>query len=55
MLYSIIGSDNGLSMNMQLAITWTYDGLVYWCMYIYVSLSLSEPSSSDQIHYYKYS
>ena len=38
--YSSIGSDNGLAPVRWQAIIWINDGLVYWC--IYVSLSLNE-------------
>ena len=38
--YVIIGSDNVFAPNMQQAITWTNDGLVYWR--IYASPGLSE-------------
>ena len=35
---------NGLTLNRWQAIIWTYDGLVYWC--IYVSLGLNELSAA---------
>ena len=38
--YASIGSDNGLKPVWHQAIIWTNDGLIYWC--IYVSLSLNE-------------
>ena len=43
--YSCIGSDNGLAPNRCQAIIWTNDGIVYWC--IYVSLSLNELTRSS--------
>ena len=38
--HTIIGSDNGLSLNRRQAIIWTNDGKVYWR--IYASHGLSE-------------
>ena len=39
--YGSIGSDNVLVPNRWQAITWTSDGLVYWCIYMRHEASMS--------------
>ena len=43
-------SDDGLVANRWQAITWSNDGLVYWCIYVSVTLALLLSNQISMIH-----